>query len=70
MYFDHSLRGDPKRDKLIDELNFKNCMRLKKKTTIKFFVGITYKKRKFIIIPEYFWFQQYLLTSIYSESET
>ena len=29
-------------------------MRLKIKTTIKFFVGITYKKRKFIIHPEYF----------------
>ena len=29
-------------------------MRLKRKTTIKFFVDITYKKRNFIIHPEYF----------------
>ena len=29
-------------------------MHLKRKTTIKFFVFITYKKRKFIIHPEYF----------------
>ena len=28
-------------------------MPLKKNTTSKFFVGITYKKRKFIIHPEY-----------------
>ena len=53
-YVDRSLRGDPKKDKLIDELNFKNCVRLKRKTTRKLFVGITYKKRKFIIHTEYF----------------
>ena len=41
MYFDHSLSGDPKRDKLIDELKFKKCVRLKRKKTSKFFVGIT-----------------------------
>ena len=51
MYVDSSLRGDPKKYKLIDELNFKNCARLKRKTTIKFFVGINYKKRKLIIHP-------------------
>ena len=43
MYVDRSLRGDPKEEKLIDELNFKNCVRLKKNTTSKFFVGITKK---------------------------
>ena len=32
MYVDSSSRGDPNMDKLIDELNFKNCMRLKRKT--------------------------------------
>ena len=37
---------------MIDELNFKNCVSLKRKTTRKFFVGITYKKIKFIIHPE------------------
>ena len=46
MYVDRSLRGDTKKDNFIDELNFKNCMRLKRKTTSKFFVGITYKKKK------------------------
>ena len=30
MCIDRSLRGDPKKDKLIDELNFTNCMHLKK----------------------------------------
>ena len=54
MYVDLSLRGYPKKYKLIDELNLKFCMRLKRKTTRKFFVGITYKKIKFIIHPEYF----------------
>ena len=51
MYIDCSSRGDPRKDKLIDELNFKNCVRLKIKTTRKLFVGITYKKRKCIIHP-------------------
>ena len=54
MYVYCSLRGGPKRDKVTDKLNFKNCMRLKIKTTSKFFVGIIYKKREFIIHPEYF----------------
>ena len=54
MYVDRSLRGDQKKDKLIYELRFKIFMRLKRKTTSKLFVGITYKKRKFIIHPEYF----------------
>ena len=44
----------PKKDKLIDELNFKNFVRLNRKTTSKLFVGITYKKINFIIYPEYF----------------
>ena len=42
------------KDKFIDELNFKNCVRLKRKTTSKLFVDITYKKIKFIIHPEFF----------------
>ena len=54
MYIDSSLRGDPMKDRSIDELNFKNCMLLKRNPTDKFFVGITYKKREFIIHPEYF----------------
>ena len=53
MYVECSLRGNTKKDKFIDELNLKNCVRLNRKTTIKFFVGIT-KKRKFIIHPECF----------------
>ena len=54
IYVDLSLRGDPKKYKFIYELNFKNCVRLKRKTTSKLFVGLTYKKRKFIIHPEFF----------------
>ena len=30
MYIDRSLCGDPRKDKMIDELNFKNCMHLKR----------------------------------------
>ena len=54
MYVEHSLRGDSKKKKLMDELNFKNCMRFKRNTTRKSFVGITVKGRKFIIHAEYF----------------
>ena len=53
MHVDRSLPGDPKKDKLIDELNFKNYVRLKRKTTSKFIVVITPPK-KFIINPELF----------------
>ena len=54
MYVDRSLRRYPNKYKLIDELNFENCMRLKRKTTSKFVFGITHTKRRFIIHPEYF----------------
>ena len=54
MYVDRSSRGDTKKDKFIDELNFKNCVCFNINTTSKFFVGITYKERNFIIHPEYF----------------
>ena len=47
MYIDCSLRAE--KDKFIDELNFKNCMQLKRSLKIKFFVGITNKQRKYII---------------------
>ena len=53
MYVDHSLRGDPKNDKLIDELNFTNCIQLKRIQKSKFFVCITVKQRKFTIHPEF-----------------
>ena len=45
MYVDCSLRGDTMKDKLIDEVNFKNCLCLRRKKTSKFFVGIISKKR-------------------------
>ena len=54
MYVDRSLHGYKKKEKLIDELNFKNGMLLKRKTTSKFFVDIKYKKRDFSIHPECF----------------
>ena len=53
MYVDHSLRVDAKKNKLIDELNFKKCMQLKRLLKSKFLVGITNKHRKFIIHPEF-----------------
>ena len=52
MNVDRSLPGDPKKDNLIDELNFNNCVCLNRKTTSKFFVGI--RKKEFIIHPEFF----------------
>ena len=54
MYVDRSLRGDAKKDKLIDELNFKRCMQLKRLLKIKFFVGITNKEIKYIIHPDFY----------------
>ena len=51
MYIDRSLRA--KKEKLIDELNFKKCMQLKRSLKIKFFVGITNKQRKYIIHPDF-----------------
>ena len=53
MNVDRSLRGDPKKDKSIDELNLTNCMHLKRIQKSKFFVGIKVKQRKFIIYPEF-----------------
>ena len=55
MYGECSLRGDPKEEKLNDELKFKNCMRFKINTTGNLFVGIKVKGRKFIIHAEYFY---------------
>ena len=53
MYVDRSLRGDAKKDKFIDKLNFKNFMQLKILIKRKFFVGITNKQRKYIIHPKF-----------------
>ena len=51
MYVYRSLRA--KKDKLIDELNFKKCMQLKRLLKSKVFVGITNKQRKCIIHPNF-----------------
>ena len=53
MYVDRSLRGDSKKEKFIDELNFTKCMQLKRIKKNQFFVGSTDKQRKFIIHPEF-----------------
>ena len=53
MYVDRSLRGDAKKEKLIDELNFKKCMQLKIILKSKIFVGSTNKQIKYIIHPEF-----------------
>ena len=44
MCVDRSVRGDPKKDKLIDELNFKNCMCFKINTTSKFLLALHSKE--------------------------
>ena len=51
VYIDRSLRG--KKDKFIDELNFKKCIQLKRSLKRKLFVGITSKQRKYIIHPDF-----------------
>ena len=51
MYIDRSLCA--KKEKLIDELNFKKCMQLKRSLKSKFFVGVTNKQRKYIIHPDF-----------------
>ena len=51
LYVDRSLRA--KKDKLIDELNFKKCMQLKRSLKSKFFVGITNKQKIYIIHPDF-----------------
>ena len=51
MYVDRSLRA--KKDKFIDELNFKKCMQLKRLLKSKLFVGITNIQRKYIIRPDF-----------------
>ena len=51
MYVDRSLLA--KKDNLIDELNFKNCMQLNRLLKIKFFVVIKNKQRKYIIHPDF-----------------
>ena len=51
MYIYRSLRA--KKEKLIDELNFKKCMQLKRSLKSKFFVGITNKQRKYIIHTDF-----------------
>ena len=53
IYVDRSLRGDPNKNKLIDELNFTNRMHLRRIQKSKLFVGITVKQRRFIINPEF-----------------
>ena len=52
MYIDRSLCGETKKDKFIDELNFKKCMQLRRIIKSKFFVGIPDKQRKYIIHPK------------------
>ena len=51
MYIDRSLRK--KNDGLINELNFKKCMHLKRSIKSKFFVGITNKQIEYIIHPDF-----------------
>ena len=52
MYVDLSLCGNANKDKLIDELNFKTRMQLKRILKSNFFVGVTNKQRKYIIHPK------------------
>ena len=53
MHADRSLCDDANKDKLIDKLNFKKCVQIKRILKRKLFVGITNKQRKYIINPEF-----------------
>ena len=48
MYVDRSLRGDPKKDALMKELDFTKCKKYLHIKKSKFFIGITERKKKFI----------------------
>ena len=50
MYIDRSLR---KKDGLMNELNFKKCMQLKRSMKSQFFVGIKNKQKIYIIHPDF-----------------
>ena len=54
MYVDRSLCGYTMKDKFVDELNFNDYFCLRRNKTSKLFIGITSKKREFIIHPEFF----------------
>ena len=69
MYVERSLRGDPRKYKLIDEINFKKCIQLKRIQKSKFFVGITVKQRTFIIHPEFMVDNQKLKISLFRISK-
>ena len=69
MYVDHSLRGEPKKDKLIDELIFKIAC-VKEKHNNQFICCYYIQKNKVYYSSIIFCCQQYLLISIYSEYET
>ena len=49
IYVKFLILGGPKKDRLIDELNFKNCMCLNINTTSKLFIDVTYKAEGFMI---------------------
>ena len=44
IYVDRPLHDDPIKEKLIDELNLKNCVHAIRSKTSKLFLGITLKK--------------------------
>ena len=69
MYVDHSLRGDVKNDKLIDELNFKICMQLKRILKSTFFVSITKKTKNIYHSSRIYGCQPRNYRSVYSESQ-
>ena len=67
MYIDRSLRA--KKDKFIDELNFKKCMQLKRSLKSKFFVDITNKQINIYHSSWFYGWQQRNNRSVYSESQ-
>ena len=50
MYVDRSLRGDPMEDKFIDDLNFKNCLRLRREKQASSFLVLHPRKESLLFI--------------------
>ena len=48
MYVECSLCGNTNKDKFVDELNFKNCMRFKRKTK-RFFLLVLQSKEEILL---------------------
>ena len=69
MYVNRSLHGDPRKNKLIDEVNLKNCVRLYRRQQEISLLVLQWKKESLLFILNILT-PEYIITSIYSEYQT